>query len=300
MSDYTRSPWGYPGGAQDLSASPNSPHVRVVTDSASDILPSHAQAIGAIVVPSWIVMDGAVYRDGVDISASQFYARLPHLRTPPHTEPASPQEFYRTYQTAFRRGATAVVSIHVSSRLSKIVEHTMIARDHMPDATIDIIDSLQAGIGMWPAVIRAAQLARMGAPASVIHETVISILARTRLYALVESLEQLRRTGRIGRAREWLGTLLDTHPIITVEHGEVTPVETVRTRARGLVRLRELVEAAGALETLLICGASIESIGQLETILAEHYRGIIQKTWLGPAIGSNTGPCVAVALVARQ
>jgi DegV family protein with EDD domain len=295
MSDYTRSLWTH-----QSSPTPNRPHVRIVTDSASDILPSHAQAIGAFVVPSWIAMDGAYLRDGIDISASQFYARLPHLRTPPHTEPATPQEFYHVYQTAFRQGATAVVSIHVSSRLSKIVEHAMIARDHLALGTIDIIDSLQAGIGMWPAVIRAAQLARMGAPLPVIHETTISILARTRLYALVESLEQLRRNGRIGRARELIGTLLDAHPIITVEQGEVTPVETVRTRARGLARLRELVENAGELETLLICGASIESIGQLETVLADTYRGIIQKTWLGPAIGSNTGPCVAVALVARQ
>ena len=295
MSDYTRSPWAHPG-----SSTPNRPHVRIVTDSASDILPSHAQAIGAFVVPSWIAMDGAYLRDGIDISASQFYTRLPHLHTPPHTEPATPQEFYHVYQTAFRQGATAVVSIHVSSRLSKIVEHAMIARNHLSPSAIDVIDSLQAGIGMWPAVIRAAQLARMGAPLPVIHETAISILARTRLYALVESLEQLRRNGRIGRARELIGTLLDAHPIITVEQGEVTPVETVRTRARGLARLRELVENAGELETLLICGASIESIGQLETVLAGTYRGVIQKTWLGPAIGSNTGPCVAVALVARQ
>lgn len=300
MSDYTRSPWSRPGVAWDQSALPNRPHVRIVTDSASDILPSHAQAIGAIVVPSWIAMDGALYRDGIDISAAQFYARLPRLRTPPHTEPASPQDFYRTYQAAFNQGATAIISIHVSSRLSKIVEHATMARDHLAPGAIDIIDSLQAGIGMWPAVIRATQLARMGAPPALIHEAAISILSRTRLYALVESLEQLRRTGRIGRAREWLGTLLDTHPIITVEHGEVTPVDTVRTRARGLQRLRELVEGAGALETLLICGASIESIGQLETVLSEHYRGAIQKTWLGPAIGSNTGPCVAVALVTQQ
>jgi DegV family protein with EDD domain len=290
-----RSLWGH----RD-SAAPNHSHVRIVTDSASDILPSHAQAIGAFVVPSWIAMDGVLLRDGVDISASQFYAQLPHLRTPPHTEPASPQDFYRMYQTAFLQGATSVVSIHVSSRLSKIVEHATIARDHMPYSTIDIIDSLQAGIGMWPAVTRAAQLARMGAPISVIHDAATSILARTRLYALVESLEQLRRNGRIGRARELLGTLLDAHPIITVEQGEVTPVETVRTRARGLARLRELVQASGDLETLLICGASIESIGQLETVLSGTYHGIIQKTWLGPAIGSNTGPCVAVALVVRR
>jgi DegV family protein with EDD domain len=201
---------------------------------------------------------------------------------------------------AFSQGASVIISIHVSSHLSKLVQHARAARDSLAPNAIDVIDSQQAGIGMWPAVIRAAQLARMGAPAQVIHETTISILARTRMYALVESLEQLRRNGRIGRAREWLGTMLDAHPIITIEQGEVTPVETVRPRARGLLRLRELVRDVGAIETMLVCGTSIESIGQIETVLAEQYRGPIQKTWLGPAIGSNTGPCVAVAVVARQ
>lgn len=300
MSDYTPSSWGRPSGDGFPPPSANRPRVRIVTDSASDILPSHAQAIGAYVVPSWIVMDGARYRDGIDISASEFYVRLPRLRTPPYTEPASPQDFVQIYQAAFTQGANAIISIHVSSRLSKIVEHATMARNYLAPTPIDVIDSQQAGIGMWPAVIRAAQLARMGASPWAIHEETVSVLARTRLYALVESLEQLRRSGRIGRAREFFGTLLDAHPIITVEQGEVTPVDTVRTRARGLLRLRDLVQDAGALETLLICGASIESIGQLEATLAGHYRGALQKTWLGPAIGSNTGPCVAVALVTRQ
>lgn len=301
MSEYTRSPiWSHPSSARDSSPAPGSPRVRIVTDSASDILPNHAQAMGVIVVPSRIILDGESFRDGVDITATQFYARLARLRTPPHTEPAAPHEFYHTYQVAFFQGASAVISIHVSSHLSKLVQHAMAARDSLASNAIDVIDSQQAGIGMWPAVIRAAQLARMGAPASVIHETTVSILARTRMYALVESLEQLRRNGRIGRARELLGTMLDAHPIITIEQGEVTPVETVRPRARGLLRLRELVREVGAIESMLVCGTSIESIGQIESVLAEQYRGPIQKTWLGPAIGANTGPCVAVAVVARQ
>ncbi|HKB47676.1 MAG TPA: DegV family protein, partial [Ktedonobacterales bacterium] len=198
-----------------------------------------------------------------------------------------------------RMAYTAIVAIHVSSRLSKTVEHAMAATEYLPPHSIDVIDSLQVGIGIWPAVIRAAQLARLGAPAHVIRETASSVLARTRLYALVESLEQLRRNGRIGRAQALVGSMLDAHPIITVEQGEVTPVETVRPRARGLLRLRELVQEAGALETLLVCGTSIESIAQIEAVLAEQFQVPIQKTWLGPAIGANTGPCVAVAAVAQ-
>lgn len=291
--------WQTASGADASTRAPSAERVSIVTDSASDILPSHARAIGVTVVPSWIVMDGAVLRDGVDITASQFYARLPRLRTPPHTEPAAPETFYRTYQTAFYQGATAIVSIHTSSRLSKIVQHATVARDYLYPNVIDVIDTQQAGIGLWPAVIRAAQLARMGAPVSAIHANVMSVLARTRMYALMESLDQLARNGRIGRARAWMGTILDAHPIITIDGGEVTPLETVRPRSRGLLRLRELVQEAGELETLLVCGTTIESTGQIQALLAEYYRGTIHQTWLGPAIGANTGPCVAVAVVTR-
>src|SRR6476660_2937784 len=102
MSEYTRSfMWNRPSSVGDPSSSHGSPRVRIVTDSASDILPSHAQAIGVAVVPSRIIMDGESFLDGVDITATQFYARLPRLRMPPHTEPAAPHEFYHTYQMAF-------------------------------------------------------------------------------------------------------------------------------------------------------------------------------------------------------
>jgi fatty acid kinase fatty acid binding subunit len=289
-----------PGGWASSSSGGDPARVRVVTDSASDILPSHAQAIGVMVVPNRIIMDGRALRDGIEITASQFYAYLPRLRTPPHTEPATPQDFYNAYQAAFRQGATEVVSIHVSQRLSKIVQHATQARDYLAGAPIDVIDTGQTGIGMWPAVIRAAQLARSGAPVQVIHEAVNSVLARTRMYAMVESLEPLRRAGRIGRASALLGTMLDMHPIITVDHGEVAPVANVRPRSRGLLHLRELAQAAGPIETLLICATSIEAIMQIESILAEQYSGTIQKTWLGPTNGANTGPCTAVAVVVRE
>ncbi len=282
--------------------------VRVVTDSASDILPSHARAIGIVVVPSRIILDGEIYRDGIDITAAQFYARLPHLRMPPHTEPAALQEFSDVYRTALVSGVTGIISIHVSGRLSKIASHALAARASLASladfaaaaGSIDIIDSQQAGIGMWPAVTRAAQLARAGTPPADIHAATVSTLARTRMFALVESLDQLRRVGRIGRTRAFVGTMLDAHPILTIAHGEVVPMDTVRTWTRGLQRLRQLVQEQGSLERLLVCGANIEAIAQLEAVLAQAYHGPIEKTWLGPAIGSNTGPCVAVAVVTRN
>jgi DegV family protein with EDD domain len=283
--------------------------VRIVTDSASDILPRHAQAIGVIVVPNRIVLDGRVLRDGIDLTAAQYYAHLPHARSAPYTVAASPVDFSMAYQAAFYEGATALVSIHVSSRLSQVVQHALIAREQLAQvapAPIYVIDSLQLGIGMWPAVIEAARMAALGASAAQVHERVVALLARTHAFVLVESLEYLRRSGRIGRVAELLGTLADAHPILTLDQGEARLIETVRSRRRAVLRLREVALAASggpaatAIETVLICGTSIEAIGELEALLSQQYAGTIRKTWLGPSIGANVGPAIAVAVVVRE
>lgn len=272
--------------------------VRIVADSASDILPSHARALGILLVPNRIVFDGAVWRDGVDLTAAEFYAALPRAKTMPHTIPAPPEDLYTAYQWAFRQGATDVVSLHVSGKLSKVAYHAIAARDAMPGAPIRVVDTQQAGIGMWPAVTRAAQLAQSGVSAWEIEQSAAAILKRTRAYFMVESLEYLRRNGRIGRAREMMGSLLDAHPILTFENGEVAPVENVRPRQRALERMCELA-LEGDVDRLLVCGTSIEAITEVEEVLRRRYKGPVQNTWLGPTLGANTGPAVAVACVSR-
>src|SRR5262244_2445786 len=112
---------------------------------------------------------------------------------------------------------------------------------------------------------------------------------------MVESLEPLRRLGRIGRAQELICTLVDAHSIITFAHGEAAPVETVRPRRRALFRLRQLTQAAGAIETLLVCATSVEATTQMKALLTEGYAGTIQMTCLGPTNGANLGPAIAVA-----
>jgi fatty acid kinase fatty acid binding subunit len=293
---------GYPSWFSSPTTQRRSPsRVRIVTDSASDILPSHAQAIGVFVVPNRIIMEGYALRDGIDISAAQFYARLPKMRVPPYTEPATSADFYQAYRTAFRLGASAIVSIHVSGGFSRVVNHAEAARDYLGSAPIDVIDSQQIGIGMWPAVIEAARLAHLGAGIQDVHERVTSLLARTHIFVLVESLEPLRRSGRIGRIQGLVGTLLDAHPILRFDQGEARLAETVRSRRRAALRLgelvRELTRSAGGAEMLLMCGTSIESIAEMETILIDQQAAVIRKTWLGPTIGANLGSAVAVAVV---
>lgn len=272
--------------------------VRIVADSATDILPRHAQALGITVVPNTILLDGRSLRDGLDITPAEFFAYLPHARSV-STQPATSRDFYYAYQAAFQQGATDILSIHVSSRVSQVVHNALAVQRFLAPTPIQVIDSLTAGIGMWPAVISAAKLAGAGAPLDQVSQATYALLARTRVYFLAESLEYLRRAGRIGRAQELLGTVLNAHPILTIRNGEVAPVETVRPRWRALRRLREMAFSEGTPESLLICGSGIESIAELERVLANGYRGEIQKTWLGPTLGANTGPLLALAVVLR-
>jgi DegV family protein with EDD domain len=287
-------PWSSAGGGGRAPG-----RVRVITDSASDILPSHAQAIGVLVIPNRIVLEGQVLRDGIDITASQFYAYVPRAKTPPSTQPPPASDFYQAYLESLRHGASAIVSVHVSSQLSQVVQQATAARDALAGAPIVVIDSLQLGIGMWPAVIEASRLAHLGAPPQDVQACALALLARTHAFVMVESLEPLRRSGRIGRVQELLGTLVDARPILTLAQGEARVVETPRGHRHGLLRLRDVALSLGAIETLLICGTSIEAIGEMEAAVAESYSGTIQKTWLGPAIGANMGSAIAVAVVVR-
>jgi DegV family protein with EDD domain len=294
MSGFSSTPSGrYPAYQPGVS------RVRIVADSSTDIIPRHAQALGIVVVPNLVVMDGVTLRDGVDITSAQFFSRLPHLRSMPYTLPAAPRDFYYAYQTAFQQGATAVLSIHVSSRLSQVIQHAQAACDRLPQAPIYLLDTLQAGIGIWPAVTQAAKLASMGAPIDEVYTTARSILARTHIYFVVETLEYLRRGGRIGRARELLGTLMDAHPILTIRYGEVAPLENVRNFDRALLRMRD-VALAQEPEAILICAGAIERISQIEHLLQLRYDGVIDKTWLGPTLGANAGPVTAIAVVTRR
>jgi DegV family protein with EDD domain len=298
MSGYPRLPaWEDPSGVWNATPPRDPARVRVVTDSTATILPSHAQALGIVVVPNRILLEGQVYRDAIDLTAAQFYARFPRVGLAVATAPASAEDFYSTYQWAFARGATAIVSIHASRRVSQVFSNALAARDALAPAVIDVIDSQLVGVGMWPAVVRAARLANMGASPEAVHEQAVAVLARTRLYTLLESLDYVRRGGRSPRAVHLFGRVMNAHPILTYQDGEAVPVESVRTRQRGLQRLRDLALGQGAVESLLVCGTSAEWIGQMEAVLTQEYHGPLEKTWLSPTVGVHTGPSIAIGIV---
>jgi DegV family protein with EDD domain len=298
MNEYPRLPSrGHSSDVLNAPPARGPARVRVVTDSTATILPSHAQALGIVVVPNRILLEGRVYRDAIDLTAAEFYARFPRVGGAVATAPASAEDFYSTYQWALARGATAIVSIHASRRVSQVFSNAVAARDALAPAVIDVIDSQLVGVGMWPAVVHAAQLAGRGFFPQAVHDQAVAVLARTRLYTLLESLDFVRRGGRSPHAVRLFGRMMNAHPILTYENGEAAPVESVRTLRRGLQRLCELALGQGAIESLLVCGTSAEWMAQMEAMLAEQYHGPIEKTWLSPTVGVHTGPSVAIGIV---
>lgn len=275
-------------------------HVHIVTDSTSELSPQEAIALGVTVVPMTVRFGDQHYVDGVDLAPPEFYDLLARSSTFPSTEPPSAALLYEAYTQAASQGAAGVVSIHLSSRLSETAAHAAEAAHAIaPYFPVAVVDTQQVSIGMLPAVRFAAQMAMFGAPLPAIRDAVHEILRRTQVIYVVDTLEYLHRGGRIGGAARLLGTLLDAKPILTVQQGEVTPVETVRPRERAHDRLVELVRALGDVREAYI-GQTSDELGQeMVARMRQFYASYLQRSWIGATVGAHVGIGVGISVVTR-
>jgi DegV family protein with EDD domain len=285
-------------GKEGLSLPATRSKVAIVTDSTADISPQEAQALGVTVVPITVVFGERAYLDGVDITPPQFYELLGKSSALPRTDPPDPTRFFTVYTHLLAQGATGVVSLHLSGRLGATLQSArQAAQAFGPGAPIAVVDSGQVGVGLLPAVRFAAQMAQVGAPRDVIQSAVADTLSRTHLYFLVETLEYLQKGGRIGRAQRLLGTLLDAKPLLTIQEGEVAPVETVRPRERAHQRLAELVHGLGAIGEIYI-GQTNDALGEdVARDLGRFFAGPIHRGWIGATVGTHMGSGVAIGAV---
>ena len=274
--------------------------VRIVTDSTADIAPDEARALGITVVPLRVFFGNRQFWDGVDLTPPRFYQMLGEAPELPRTEPPDAPMMYGLYTQLIAQGAESILSLHISSRLSATAIAAREAARHIdPRVPVAVVDSGTVSIGLLPAVRFAAQMAQVGAPVEAIKEAVNDVMARTRLYFLVETLEYLQRGGRIGRAQRLLGTLLDAKPLLTIAEGEVAPVETVRPRQRAHERLSELVRQLGPVSELYI-GQTDDELGRMVgQNMGAFYAGTIHRGWIGATVGTHMGEGVGVAAVLR-
>lgn len=268
--------------------------VAVVTDSSAYLPDGFANRHSVHVVPIHVLIDDRSGLDGVDFGPSEVSAALTGRRTVTTSRP-NPDEFARTYQRLLDAGAEGIVSVHLSRELSGTWESARLAAQDFGAERVRVVDSRTAVMGLGFAVLRAATAASSGASAAAVEEAAVTAAARTTTFFVVETLEYLRRGGRIGSAAAFLGTALAVKPVLHVKDGHIVPLEKVRTTNRAVARLVDLAEqAAGAdcvelaVHHLAAHDRAVELATRLDERLSPASGCVVSE--LGAAIGAHTGP----------
>lgn len=278
-----------------------SERVAVVADSTLALPQDLAAEAGIRVVPVHVVADGEPRREGLDIRPGEV-ARLLRAGARLTTSRPSPQEFLAAFREEADHGATAVVSVHLSSELSGTAESARLAARSSP-IPVNVVDTRLVAMGGGFAALDAAAAASSGAGANEVARAAMDTAGRSALFFYVDTLEYLRRGGRIGAAQRYLGAALRVKPLLTMSGGEVTPLEKVRTAAKALARIVEIAAQAGerfsqprvAVHHLEAPDAAVgvadalrQKLGVAEVLVVE----------IGAVIGVHVGPGVVAVAVA--
>jgi DegV family protein with EDD domain len=275
-----------------------------VTDSASDLDPAVAARDGIRIVPLSVSFGDESFRAGADLSTEEFWQRMTAPNAPfPKTAASSPGEFKAVYDAAFTDGADAIVSIHVSGLLSGSIKSAEIAKGMLPEREIHLVDSQGASMAEGILAYMGLDLARMGVAAGEIARTLNDRASDLRMYVSLETLEYLKKGGRISGAQAAIGGLLSVKPIIAVEAGKVETADKPRTRSKSRERCIEL-----------ICARPIERIAILHTMApdVDDFRDEVVRrsgvdpasvmvSIVGPSVGPHLGPgCVGAAVLYKR
>jgi DegV family protein with EDD domain len=277
--------------------------VAIFTDSASDFDPAEADAEGITVIPLMVTFGSETFRAGVDLSTEAFWERMVAPDAPfPKTAASSPGDFKEAYEAAFEDGVDAIVSIHVAGTLSGTIKSAQIARDMLPDREIHVVDSQGASMGEGILARMGVELAAAGRPAAEIAETLEARARDIRIYLTLETLEYLKKGGRISGAQAAIGTLLSVKPIIRVEDGVVDTIDKVRTRAKARERMVELITER-PIERLAILHTISPDIETFRDEVAGR-AGLdardVTIDLVGASVGPHLGPgCVGAAVLYR-
>ncbi len=282
--------------------------VALVTDSTSTISVETAARRGIVVVPLQVVIGGTSYEESGDgaVTTEMLGTALKEW-TPISTSRPNPEMILERYEKLAAEGADEIVSVHISAELSGTFESAQLAARRSP-VPVTLVDSRQVGMATGFAVLAAADAIAEGADAATAGAAARRRAANTTSLFYVDTLEYLRRGGRVGAAAALLGSALAVKPILRVDNGRVGPFEKVRTAAKALSRLEELaVEAAGDAEVDVAVAhlASPERAAQLAEHLSSRLESGLGKREvslgeIGAVLGAHVGPGMVAVVVARR
>ena len=278
--------------------------VAIFTDSASDFDPGRAAAEGISIVPLLVTFGADTYKAGVDMSTVEFWDRMTAPDAPfPKTAAASPGDYKEAYEAAFEAGAESIVLVSVAGTLSGAIKSAQIARDMLPDREIHVIDSQGASMEEGILARMAVELADDGVPAAEIAQRLEARTGDLRVYLALETLDYLKKGGRISGTQAAIGTLLSVKPIIAVMNGEVETVDKVRTRSKARERLIELITER-PIERLAILHTVSPDVEAFRDEILARMPGLdasgVTIGLVGASVGPHVGPgCVGAAILYR-
>jgi DegV family protein with EDD domain len=287
----------------DQEATPLS-RVAIFTDSASDLDAAEAASLGVTVVPLLVSFGDTTFKAGTELTTAAFWERMTAPDAPfPKTAASSPGEFKEAYETAFAAGADAIVSIHVAGSLSGTIKSAQIARDMLPDREIHIVDSNAVSMGQGLLCRMAAEMVADDRTAEEIAATLESRTPDLLIYVALETLEYLKKGGRISGAQAAIGTLLSVKPIIMVKDGAVETADRVRTRSKARERLMELM-VQRPIERLSILHSNTPDVEAFRDEVLRRVPGLdptkVSIELVGASVGPHIGPgCVGVVVLYR-
>ncbi len=269
--------------------------VRIVTDSTADLPLQFAHDLGIAVVPLSVIFGDEVYREGIDIDHDLFYDKLINGKVLPTTSAPSVGDFLEAYEPLLKE-TDEIVSIHLSSKLSATYDNACQAAQDLSDrgARIEVIDSRVVSLGLTFVALAAARAARDGGDIDQVRAAADSTIERIRIYILLDTLEYVRRGGRIGRARAFLGAILRVKPMLALRDGEVHPHERVRTRRHAMDRLFQIATSyPNVREVAIGYSTNPQDAHDFQQRLAEVMPHVnIWTARFGPVIGTHGGPGV--------
>jgi DegV family protein with EDD domain len=268
--------------------------VAIVADSGSDLTPTQLREGKIRQVPLTVSFGDRSYLSPDELQPEDFWRHLLAPNSPfPHTAAPSAGQFKRAFEEAFAEGADGIVCVCLGEKLSATLSSAQMAKEMLPGKQIEVIDSRSACMAIGLLAIRGATLAARGVPAGQIAEQLKHLRDRTDLFVALETLDYLRKGGRIGHAKAAIGGLLSVKPIITVVDGLVVTADQPRTRARARKRLLELMTDRPATEICVLYSPPADGPAFRDEVLARlpgPAPKVVTTQIIGPVIGAHIGP----------
>ncbi|MEO6884791.1 MAG: DegV family protein [Jatrophihabitantaceae bacterium] len=278
--------------------------VAVVTDSTASLPVELVDSLGIRIVPLRVSLGARTATDGVDVRPSDVAAAL-RARVVVTTSRPPPAEFALAFQACLDGGASQVVSVHLAAALSGTWESATLAAQDFPHGTVRVVDSRSTAMALGFAVIAAAELARDGGTAAQVQGAATETVDHTRTMFYVDTLEYLRRGGRVGTAQALLATSLSVKPLLQMVEGQVVPLEKVRTSSKAIARLVQLTIAAAGSGPVDLAVHHLDAAARADAVAAQ-LRAAIPKVGelyvaeLGAVVGAHLGPGVIGTVTVRR